>query len=74
MACYLGFEIIKRKQKEKRNLTLSLVGLCDLVPDYAARVVHTRGRIELHRLGHIAVDDADTKREGRHRGGALENL
>ena len=42
------------------------IGFTDLVADQSAGVKDCRHRIELHRLDHIFLDDADLERKRRH--------
>lgn len=45
-----------------RRLTLSEIGLGDLVADDSTGIVDGRIGIELHRLDHILLDDTDLER------------
>ena len=47
-------------------ITLSKIGLGDLITDESAGVEDGRVGIELHRLDHILLDDADLERQRRH--------
>lgn len=61
----------KRKQRKEnvRGLTLSEISFGNLVSNDATGVVDGRVGIELHRLDHIFLDDADLERYRRHGAG-----
>ena len=52
----------RRRVGGEGRLTLSKIGLCDLVADDSTGIVDGRVWVKLHRLDHIFLNDADLER------------